>query len=242
MMKRRWLALLALCCVLFVPCGVLAEGDGFTVSAGQADGALEKDITLDITISGCKGLDSLQLCVNYDLTALKLVSAEGGSLLENGLHVLNTDEAGLIAFAYAGAEGLAVSEGTLLTLTFRPLSDQGSAIVVTDVLATTYDAAAGEQNRLYGTVQDGYVTVAGGEAPAPKITPWIAETPAPTPEPTPEPTSVPTEAPQATEAIPENVIAALDEINLLPYILGAAALLLVIVIALIVVWRNSRRS
>lgn len=110
------------------------------------------------------------------------------------------------------------------------------------MLATTYDAAAGEQNRLYGTVQDGYVTVAGGEAPAPKITPWIAETPAPTPEPTPEPTSVPTEAPQATEAIPENVIAALDEINLLPYILGAAALLLVIVIALIVVWRNSRRS
>ena len=53
---------------------------------------------------------------------------------------------------------------------------------------------------------------------------------------------MPTEAPQATEAIPENVIAALDEINLLPYILGAAALLLVIVIALIVVWRNSRRS
>ncbi len=106
----------------------------------------------------------------------------------------NTDEPGTIVFAFASAEGL-TQDGVILTLTFEVLSETGSAILLTDVLITTVDAAL-LQHKAFVTLENGGVAVGEeGQVPAPLVTPWPVETPTPTPTPTPSPTPTPTPAP-----------------------------------------------
>ena len=240
-MMRRWIAALLAACLLPALCSVALADGGFVITVPVVQGTLEEDIAVEIALSGCQDMDSLQMCVNYDQTALRLVSAEAGELLGGGLHALNTDEPGLVALAYAAREGL-TDQGTVLTLVFAALSDQGSAIVVTDVLATVYDAESGVQSKLYGTVENGGVAIGeAGSVPEAVITPWPEETPVPTPSPTPEPTAEPTAAPEESAA-PE--ASAGDGGGTRPaafYVFLAAIVLLIIALALLFVLRRRKQ-
>ena len=154
--------------------------------------------TVASAVSNAAGMDSLQLRVNYDSEALRLIAEpEPGEPLEGGIAVSNIDEAGVIVFAFASATGVQ-QDGTLLTLEFEVLQETGSAIVITDVLATTVDGAL-VQRKAYVTVENGGVAVGeAGEVPEPVVTPWPVETPTPTPSPTPEPTPTPVPTPVPT--------------------------------------------
>ena len=197
-MKRIFVWTAAICLLLtaLLP-AALAEGeialktDTVTAKAGG-------QATVTIALSNASGMDSLQLRVNYDSEALRLTAEpEPGELLASGIAVSNIDEAGVIVFAFASATGVREDDGTLLTLQFEVLRENGSAVVLTDVLATVVDDTLA-QKKAYVTVENGGVAIGeSGQVPEPVVTPWPVETPAPTPSPTPEstPTPVPTTAP-----------------------------------------------
>ena len=197
-MKKLCAAWLAVCLMLMCPAAALAEETetiGVSVATVQAEADAESAV-VRVSLSDCAGMDSIQLRLNYDQTCMRLTAVDAGDLLSGGLHVLNTETSGLLILAFASAEGLRQNEGTLIDLKFTLVNEAGSALTVTEVLATRYDAEANLQSKAYVTVEDGGVTFASdGTLPAAVITPWPVETPAPTPEPTPEPTAVPVSAP-----------------------------------------------
>lgn len=229
-----------LACLIFVVVSAasLAEGEvALTVDTVQAEA--EGQAVVTITAENAVTLDSLQFRVNYDQQALRLAAEPvAGEPLADGIAVTNTDTAGVVGFAFACADGLA-ADGTVLTLTFDVLDETGSAVVLTDVLATTVDAAL-EQHKAYVTLENGGVAVGeDGQVPDPVVTPWPVETPTPTPTPTPIPTATP--APTATPTPTSPVLPGTDRPIDLP-MLGIGALLLVTLVALLVALavRNAR--
>jgi len=184
--------------MLACPMAALAqhtETIDISVDAVRAEAGAQEAAVI-VSLANCAGMDSIQLRLNYDQTCMRLTAVDAGDLLSGGLHVLNTETSGLLILAFASAEGLRQNEGTLIDLKFTLVNEAGSALTVTEVLATRYDAEANLQSKAYVTVEDGGVTFASdGTLPAAVITPWPVETPAPTPEPTPEPTAAPVSAP-----------------------------------------------
>ena len=260
----RLTTVLAALLVLFSFSVRAAEDDPFlTVTVPEVNGTAGKNVSVTISVSNAHEMDSLQFRLNYDLACLKLEKAEAGSLLENnGLYVINTDEEGLVALAYASADGLARTMGDVLTLTFKPYNDYGSALTLSGVYASRYNERDG-QSKAYVAVEDGGVCFGqNGSVPEPVITPWPVETPIPTPSPTPSPTPLPTAAPSPTpEPTPEptpatvftrvkdslagtglgEVIKALDLADpntLFPILMLLAAIVLIIVTIVIVLVRR----
>lgn len=227
-----------LACLIFVVVSAasLAEGEvALTVDTVQAEA--EGQAVVTIMAENAVTLDSLQFRVNYDQQALRLAAEPvAGEPLADGIAVTNTDTAGVVGFAFACADGLA-ADGTVLTLTFDVLDETGSAVVLTDVLATTVDAAL-EQHKAYVTLENGGVAVGeDGQVPDPVVTPWPVETPTPTPTPIPTATPAPTATPTPTSPVLPGTDRPID----LP-MLGIGALLLVTLVALLVALavRNAR--
>ena len=144
---------------------------------------------------------------------------------------------------YAELKNGVREDGTMLTLQFEVLRETGSAVVLTDVLATVVDGML-VQKKAYVTVENGGVAVGeSGQVPEPIVTPWPVETPTPTPSPTPEPTPtpVPTAAPtpEPTPLLPETG----DGTNGWILLLGGVLLLgWLILLALLAVRRGRERK
>lgn len=225
---------IALCALIALAWpAALAEGEiGLTVDTVTAEP--EGQAVVAVSAAGAAGLDSLQFRVNYDSDALRLAAEPAvGEPFAGGLTAVNTDTAGLVVFAFASAEGLA-EDGVALTLTFDVLTETGSAVVLTDVLASTVDAGL-VQHKAYVTLENGGVAVGeGGQVPEPVVTPWPVETPTPTPTPTPPPTPtpVPTEAPTPVPTPAPWTPQGGAQADLL--VLGLGGLLLVALVALLI--------
>lgn len=196
---KKLFALLLVVVLLACPMTVLAEEDSIDIAVATVQAAAgAEEATVAVKLSNCASMDSIQLRINYDETAMRLTAVDTHGILDSGLHVLNTEKVGLLILAFASAEGVRADEGTLIELQFTLVNEAGSAVTVSEALATRYDAETGVQSKAYVTVQDGGVTFQeDGTLPEARITPWIPETPAPTPEPTPEPTEVPIVVPDA---------------------------------------------
>lgn len=174
--------LVSLLCAAPLTAARAAGEVALTVDTAQAAAAGEQ-VALSVHAADALTVDSLQFRINYDAAALRLVDEPAvGEALAGGIAISNTETAGVVGFAFACADGLS-ADGTLVTLTFEVLSQTGSAVVLTDVLATTVDAAR-VQHKAYVTLQNGGVAVGEGAAvPEPVVTPWPVETPVPTPAP-----------------------------------------------------------
>ncbi|MDO4492882.1 MAG: cohesin domain-containing protein [Clostridia bacterium] len=203
-LKRTLCALLtALLLLGTVFCTALAAHDPedrIIVTVAEVNAVPGKQVTVPVYIDNALDMDSIQFRLDYDLTTLKLVKAEIGDALNNdGLYVINDDDEGLVAFAYANAQGLTQAGGEALRLTFSQFNDHGSAIVLSKVFSSRYDPKTDIQTKVLTDVRDGGVSVGeGGTIPAPVTTPWAVETPVPTPAPTPAPTPEPTATPVPT--------------------------------------------
>lgn len=193
--------LVSLLCAAPLTAARAAGEVALTVDTAQAAAAGEQ-VALSIHAADALTVDSLQFRINYDAAALRLVDEPAvGEALAGGIAISNTETAGVVGFAFACADGLS-ADGTLVTLTFEVLSQTGSAVVLTDVLATTVDAAR-VQHKAYVTLQNGGVAVGEGAAvPEPVVTPWPVETPVPTPAPTPAPTATPIPSPTPAPVLP----------------------------------------
>lgn len=193
--------LVSLLCAAPLTAARAAGEVALTVDTAQAAAAGEQ-VALSVHAADALTVDSLQFRINYDAAALRLVDEPAvGEALAGGIAISNTETAGVVGFAFACADGLS-ADGTLVTLTFEVLSQTGSAVVLTDVLATTVDAAR-MQHKAYVTLQNGGVAVGEGAAvPEPVVTPWPVETPVPTPAPTPAPTATPIPSPTPAPVLP----------------------------------------
>lgn len=193
--------LVSLLCAAPLTAARAAGEVALTVDTAQAAAAGEQ-VALSVHAADALTVDSLQFRINYDAAALRLVDEPAvGEALAGGIAISNTETAGVVGFAFACADGLS-ADGTLVTLTFEVLSQTGSAVVLTDVLATTVDAAR-VQHKAYVTLQNGGVAVGEGAAvPEPVVTPWPVETPVPTPAPTPAPTATPIPSPTPAPVLP----------------------------------------
>ena len=248
-MKQLFAALLALCLMLACPMAALAqqtETIDISVDAVRAEAGAQEAAVV-VSLANCAGMDSIQLRLHYDETCVRLSSVGTSGLLDEGLHVLNTEKSGLLILAFASAEGLRADKGTLLELNFTLVNEAGSAVTVSDVLATRYDKESGVQSKAYVTLQDGGITFReDGTMPEAVVTPWIAETPAPTPEPTPEPTEVPvsvTETAETSDKTPEKTEKKTGGIPIFLLLPGIAAVLLFAIAAwLIVSDRKKKRE
>lgn len=200
---RRLLPLLlsaALLTAAFCPAFAHDAEDRIVITVPEIRAEAGKSVTVPVYVDNALDMDSIQFRLNYDLATLKLEKAEIGEALNNdGLYVINTDEEGLVAMAYANARGLTQPGGEALRLTFSQYNDHGSAIIVSAAFASRYDAATDIQTKTFTGVTDGGVYVGeNGSVPEPVTTPWPVETPVPTPTPAPTPTPVPTATPAPT--------------------------------------------
>lgn len=193
--------LVSLLCAAPLTAARAAGEVALAVDTAQAAAAGEQ-VALSVHAVDALTVDSLQFRINYDAAALRLVDEPAvGEALAGGIAISNTETAGVVGFAFACADGLS-ADGTLVTLTFEVLGQTGSAVVLTDVLATTVDAAR-VQHKAYVTLQNGGVAVGEGAAvPEPVVTPWPVETPVPTPAPTPAPTATPIPSPTPAPVLP----------------------------------------
>lgn len=188
---RRFLAAAVAACFIFFLWLPAANAEGEVALTVDTAASADGQAVVCVHAANADRIDSLQFRVNYDPAVLRLTAEpQAGDWLGGALHAANTDTAGTVAFAFASAEGLS-GEGTVLSLTFAVVGESGSAVTLTDVLASRVDEALGQQ-KAFVTVADGGVTVGDAPLPAPVVTPWPVETPTPTPEPTPEPTPTPT--------------------------------------------------
>ena len=152
--------LVSLLCAAPLTAARAAGEVALTVDTAQAAAAGEQ-VALSVHAADALTVDSLQFRINYDAAALRLVDEPAvGEALAGGIAISNTETAGVVGFAFACADGLS-ADGTLVTLTFEVLGQTGSAVVLTDVLATTVDAAR-VQHKAYVTLQNG--GIGGGEA------------------------------------------------------------------------------
>ena len=225
--------LVSLLCAAPLTAARAAGEVALTVDTAHAAAAGEQ-VALSVHAADALTVDSLQFRINYDAAALRLVDEPAvGEALAGGIAISNTETAGVVGFAFACADGLS-ADGTLVTLTFEVLGETGSAVVLTDVLATTVDAAR-VQHKAYVTLQNGGVAVGEGAAvPEPVVTPWPVETPVPTPAPTPAPTATPIPSPTPAPVLPPA-----PEGGYLLLLLGA---LLIAVLTALLITRAVRRT
>ena len=169
----------------------LAE-DEVVLAVDTVAGAAGETVDVTVNVSNALRLDSIQFRVNYDQQALHLVEAVPSELTQSsGILVTNTEVDGLVQVAFACAYGLE-QNGSVLTLRFEVLTDTGSAVTISDVLATKVDAEL-SQYKVYLAITDGGVQVGEASLPESAATPWIPESPTPEPTATPEVTDAPPE-------------------------------------------------
>ena len=159
------------------------------VSVQTVDGSVGDTVTVKVNATNAVRLDSIQFNINYDGSSLKPLSFTPGLVFTPEYCVLNLDEPNRIRAACVNAFG-AEWDGELFEVSFQILSDSGSAITLSDVVATQVDADY-HQFPAYVTIENGGVSVSGKPLPEPKVTPWIAPTPIPTPTPEVTPTPIP---------------------------------------------------
>ena len=232
-MKRTLLLLLALMFAVMTPSVALAQGEdeNVAIQVGTVSSELDAEVDVPVLLGSCVGVDSVQFDLNYDSTALSVVSVTFGNLFTASEY--NDSEPGRIRVACASALGLKEA-GTLLTLRFRVLDVNGSAVTISSGIVTRVNADY-QQSRAFVSIEDGGVTIGSASLPAAKGTPWIPATPTPSPSPTPSPTVVPT--PEATPA--NDLPATLKHISPAAYIVAGA---LVLALILIVVSAATRRK
>ena len=180
--------------VLIAFCGLqkTAEADVNNVtliSVDMAEGSVGESVTVLVHAVNAVRLDSIQFNLNYDSTALRPKSFTPGLVFTPEYCVLNLDETDRVRAACVNAFG-ASRDGEIFRIEFEVLSEKGSAITLSDVIATQVDEEY-HQFPAYVSIEDGGISVDGKPIPEPKTTPWIAPTPIPTPTPEPAPTSVP---------------------------------------------------
>ena len=240
-----WTAFLIALCIF--PCISGAEEEKIAqVSVQTVEGEIGEVITVGISVSNAVRLDSIQFNLNYDSTALKPLSFTPGLVFTPEYCVLNLDETDRIRAACVNAYGTE-REGEILEISFRILSETGSAITFSDVVATWVDDDY-YQIPAYVMIENGGVSVNGHPLPEPKTTPWIAPTPVPTPTPEPTPTAVPepialpqdTPEPDLTpepEPGPEET-----ERNLIGYLAVAGLSLTVACVIIVVILMDHRKQ
>ena len=200
--QRTILGFLILLLLMLPGLPALAEGE-IGIQVGNTAIATDGRAVVNVTLSNCSGMDSIQFDIWYDANAAMLSDAAPGDLLSGGTYAFNTDTAGKIRFAYASAEGLKEESGTAVVLTFATVQDSGTAVLISEAKASRYDGRSGNgQYKAFVTVENGGISATGsGSVPEPAVTPWIPETPTPSPEPSPEPTEIPEL--QVTPDVPE---------------------------------------
>ncbi len=245
LMKKPLLILSALLMsvCIFLPARALAEEEMVLLTVGTTDGEAGAEVDVPVLLSDCECVDSAQFDINYDASALSVVSVTPGDLFPAEYCIANTDESGRIRVACACASGLA-NDGTLMTIRFKILTETGSALTLTSGIITRIDEAY-VQSEAYVTLENGGVTVGGAAVPEPLVTPWVPATPVPTPSPTPEVTEAPGTmvVPDAgqSSAAPEAAESTQQSVGPIAYaVVGALALLLIVLIVVSV--RNKRRA
>ncbi|MBR5804702.1 MAG: hypothetical protein IKY03_01055 [Clostridia bacterium] len=224
--KRTTVGILILL-LLLVPVSRALGEDEIGIKVSNTAIASDGQAAVTVSLSNCRGMDSVQFDIWYDAHAVMLADAAPGDLLAGGIYAFNTETPGIIRFAYASAEGLEEGNGTAVNLTFAALQDTGTAVLVSEARASRFDGENGTgQTKAFVTVENGGITPADSEiVPEAGITPWIPETPTPSPEPTPEPTETPRMQVQATPEIPEESPKQTDPIMRLAYLAGGGAVI-----------------
>lgn len=244
-MRRILPVFTALLFAVLLPVSALAlEGDEVvSIVVGSVSGENGDKIDVPVLLQNCAGVDSIQFDLNYDPAALSVVSVTPGDLFLPEYVIYNADESGRIRIACADALGLK-GDGTLLTIRFTALSNNGSALAVTNGIITRVDADY-QQTSAYVSFENGGVSIGGGIVPEALVTPWVPETPQPTatPEPTPEPAAAvsepsPTAIAQET-AVPETTLAD-GSVGPVSYLV--VAVLFVLLVVLIIVSVRRRRN
>lgn len=164
-MKRLLPVFAALLLAVMLPSGALAlEGDEVvSIVVGSVSGENGDKIDVSVSLENCTGVDSIQFDLNYDSSALSFVSLTPGDLFLAEYVVYNADEPGRIRIACADALGLK-GDGTLLTIRFTALSNNGSALAVTNGIITRVDADY-QQTNAYVSYENGGVSIGGGIVP-----------------------------------------------------------------------------
>ena len=228
-----------------------AEEDLIGLAVATVDGQKDQTAAVEMTVDDPGGMDSLQFTLNYDPAALSLIEVIPGDLTKGGSLVYNTETSGVIQAAFTSALGL-TEGGVFLSVRFKVLTDAGSAIVLTDALASRVDEAF-EQTKAYVSVTDGGVRAGGAALPPGAVTPWPAETPVPTPTlaPTPTPSPTPFEIEQVVQQTPESTVTPAPQApedggesgSAAPVLIAAGAALIVIAALIILLARyESRRK
>ena len=240
-MKSRNLICLLLAVIMLLICvsGAVAEGE-VLLSVDVIDAEVDAEVEVAINISNASSIDSIQCNLNYDPLALEYLSDMPGLLFQPEYCITNPDVPGCFRLAAASTYGLS-ADGVLLTITFKVLSDTGSAITLSDVeISRVKEDYTQDKTRdldFFMLTTDGGVSVDGKALPMPLATPWLAPTPPPTPEPTPEPTEEPASA-VATASTEEKTQPSLPQSpskqSMLKYILVVVIILFVIAIIVIV--------
>lgn len=245
-MKCFRAAILACLMLLLLPQIALAE-DEVELSVSTVAASKKGEAVVEVVLAACEGVDSLQFNLNYDPNALSVVRVTPGRVFPAEYCVANANEPGRVRVACATARGLSDEDrDVLLEVVFKTRSQTGSAVTLSDVLATVVDSEF-IQTKAYLLVENGGVTVGGAALPAPITTPWIAETPVPTPSPEPDPTPEPTPAVLVDDALEEAEPTPAPEPAsnkaILPYfivavfsVLAAAAIIIILVSS-----KNSRK-
>ena len=213
-------------------------------------GAVGSTVDVKVSLLNCINVDSTEFDINYDASAVAVVSITPGDVFPAQYTVSYSDKPGRIAIACARAIGFS-GNGTVLTIQFKIISDVGSALTLTTHLPLSGDNSAQEvtwvdenylQHKANVAIVNGGITVGDSALPAPVVTPWVPATPAPSPSPasTPAPTaSSESSLPQETTS-PEIVSAPTTTLTATAYYIGGGLLLAVVVLAAIVL--RSRRK
>ena len=248
------LTMLILGVMVIVPVHALAEEDTDTtvrIYVSSASGEIGATVEVPVMLYDCEHVDSIEFNLNYDASALSVVSVTPGDLFPAEYCVSNSDTPGYISIACACRDGLEGS-GTLLTVRFEILNETGSALTVTthksgeyaeDVISYIDDDY--NQYFSYVAVENGSVSVGAAEAPEPLVTPWVPVTPVPTPSPTPEVTEVPVASVQSneTEVVtpePATETRSIADVDPIAYIVVGALFVILIVLVVITV-ANQRK-
>ena len=247
-MKRLLLVLSALLLTALFPIQALAleENESVTIQIGEASAENGAAVDIPVYLKGSAGVDSIQFDLNYDSTALSVVSVTPGDLFLPEYVIYNAEEPGRLRIACADKLGLA-GDGTLLTVRFTAISGAGSALTATNGIITRVDADFNQTNA-YILLEDGGVSIGAGAIPAALVTPWIPETPPPTPTPEPTPTLVPEpealsqELPSDQTESPASSAAGGATVDPIAYVVVAALFLMLILLITVSIYRRRRQA
>ncbi len=244
-MKRLLLVLSALLLTALFPIHALALDGDETVTIQIGSASAENGATVDIPVSlqNSVSVDSIQFDLNYDSTALSVVSVTPGDLFLPEYVIYNADEPGRLRIACADKLGL-TGDGTLLIVRFLALSNAGSALTATSGIITRVDADYNQTNA-YIALESGGVSIGAGAVPEALVTPWIPETPVPTA--TPEPSATPEPAEEAAiivSSTPEAQLSAepaKTDVEPIAYVVvGVLFALLIVLITVSVIRRRNQ--